>query len=417
MKTYYSTSEISNLMRNRVLIIPAWYPSDIAPITGVFIEEQAIVLSEKYEVMVYAPWLFNRGDFFLGHFPTLKEKFEHRAGLRVYRKRVLPPQLLFSTFWCYYLYAVRQGFKRILAIWGRPDLIHAHVVLPTGWVAMKLGVEYSIPVVLTEHSGYFSKTHLTSPLKRHLVRETLIGVERVLAVSPALAGYIREFHPAKKIDVVGNVIRTHLFIPSEINNLLHPKIGRISLLSSQQSRIRFLSIAFLIKKKGIHYLLEAVKILIQREITNFELIIGGDGAFRHHLEKMATPFSERCRFLGMLNREEVIHWMQQCDVFVLPSLGETFGVVLGEAMSCGKPVIATRCGGPEFVVTSETGLLVNTADPVALADAMTKFILNEVTFDALRIRQSVQQRFGEEAFLHNVSAIYEKIWSINRVHK
>jgi L-malate glycosyltransferase len=386
----------------KLLIIPAWYPSTTAPINGIFIEDQAVVLSEKYDVMVYSIQSLNRWDLLFGR-TVWKNNIEQQTGIKVYRTQILgPPQYPLFAFWKYYLDKVRKAFQKILVTWGKPDLIHAHVILPTGWAAMKLGQYYDIPVVLTEHSGPFS-VHLTSSLKQRLAYETLTNVNRVLAVSPALSQNIRHFYPNTKIDVVGNVIRTDLFArPIKNINLSH---------ISKQSGIRFLSVAHLNEQKGIHYLLEAAQLLIQRGITHFELLIGGDGPFRYHLEKMAEPFSEQCHFLGMLNRQEVIYWMQQCDVFVLPSLGETFGVVLGEAMACGKPVIATRCGGPEFVVTPEIGILVKTADSEVLAEAMTGFILKQFNYDASKTQRSIDQRFGEDAFLKNISTIYEKIWA------
>jgi glycosyltransferase involved in cell wall biosynthesis len=89
--------------------------------------------------------------------------------------------------------------------------------------------------------------------------------------------------------------------------------------------------------------------------------------------------------------------------------GETFGVVLGEAMACGKPVIATRCGGPEFLVTRETGLLVESGNAVALANAMEKFISGESSFDSSRVRGEVVRRFGERAFLDKINSIYQQI--------
>ena len=102
--------------------------------------------------------------------------------------------------------------------------------------------------------------------------------------------------------------------------------------------------------------------------------------------------------------------MQNCDVFVLSSLHETFGVVVGEAMACGKPVISTRCGGPEFVVNEETGVLVDVAKPQALADAMADFISDRVSFDPQAVRTSVVNRFSPEVFVRNVSAVYEQLW-------
>ncbi len=91
----------------------------------------------------------------------------------------------------------------------------------------------------------------------------------------------------------------------------------------------------------------------------------------------------------------------------------SFGIVLGEAMACGKPVISTLCGGPEFIVTQETGVLVEIDHPMQLADAMELFIKGNVIIDPYAIRQNVRERFGEEVFLKNITEIYQSIWKEN----
>ena len=105
--------------------------------------------------------------------------------------------------------------------------------------------------------------------------------------------------------------------------------------------------------------------------------------------------------------------MRQCDAFVLPSLGETFSLAVGEAMACGKPVIATRCGGPEFVVTTDTGVLVSTARPLELADAMAGFLKGGYRFDAGVIRNSVVARFGVDTFVEKLEAVYGELIAKN----
>jgi glycosyltransferase involved in cell wall biosynthesis len=174
----------------------------------------------------------------------------------------------------------------------------------------------------------------------------------------------------------------------------------------------FFVAARLAEQKGLNHLLEAVHILLRNGFNSFELIIGGDGPDRRKLEDLAKTLgvNEHCRFLGALNREQVRDHMQRCDVFVLSSLHETFGVVLGEAMACAKPVISTRCGGPEFVVNEETGVMVDVADPQALADAMANFISGRVFFKPEAVRNSVVNRFSPEVFVRNVSAVYERLW-------
>ncbi len=386
-------------MKRKLLILASWYPSGASGIRGIFVQDQAQVLSRTYDVTVLVPRFVGLRALTQGE--SLPRSYaEERNGIRVFREEILfPPRMFFGlrTWLCAKL--ARRGFANVLKTWGEPDIIHAHVVWPGGWMALILGREFAIPVVLTEHSGPFSM-HLQSEAQRRLVSETLMHVNRVVAVSPSLAAEIHAFCPAVDIDIIGNVIMTEYFTPVER-----------TLEEEVRPTKRFLSVAPLDEGKGIHHLLEAMQLLAQRGTTSCEVFIGGEGPASCRLEDMARALnlSDRCHFLGMLRRSDVRHWMRRCDVFVLPSLEETFGVVLGEAMACGKPVIATRCGGPEFVVTPETGLIVDVNNPSALAEAMEKFISDRPMFESRIIRQSLVRRFGEEAFLCNISSVYERL--------
>ncbi len=386
----------------KILIIPSWYPNPVEPFKSVFLEEQAIVLTHQYDVLVFFPQLLGYRYLFLD-VDGLNARVTYKDKLKIYRWRTLfsfrVPE---NIYWTYYWWSVKRGFRRLFNKWGMPDLIHAHVVLPTGWVAMKLGQEYHIPVVLTEHFGPFGH-HLSSPYKQSLVRETLMKSDRIIAVSPALAQNIRDFCPDIAIDIIGNVIGKE-FVTSTEGIVRHKQPARVT---------RFLSVAAFLKLKGIEYLLKAIQLLVQHDCTSFELILIGEGMEASLLDSKISKLdiASYCRLLGPLPRTEVKSWMQQCDVLVSSSLHETFGMVLVEAMACGKPVIATHCGGPDFIVTPETGILVDPADPVALADAMAGVLTGQFTFDALQIRQSVQKRFGENAFLQNISTVYTQVWN------
>jgi glycosyltransferase involved in cell wall biosynthesis len=391
-------------VKRKILILASWYPSEVSPISGIFIHDQAVALSREYDVAILAPRLLGWREIFKKKIRVASGR-EQTPGLSIYGGQVFSlvpgaPALAYRRW----VRAARRGFAKSLKYWGKPDLIHAHAVLPGGWAAVKLGRQYSIPVVLTEHSSPFS-IHLKTEYQRRWVRSTLAQADRVIAVSPALAKTIRDFHDGIEIDVVGNLIKTQFFVPSVSSGDASPP-----------SKIRFLSIALLTKQKGISDLLQAARLLVQRGISSFELVIGGDGPERAELERLVKSLglSNHCRFIGLLTPPEVRHWMQHSDVLVMPSLHETFCIVLGEAMACGKPVIATRCGGPEFVVAPETGILVEVANPEALANAMRDFILRQAKFDPARVRQSVIERFGEEAFLRRISAIYAQVWSKHR---
>ncbi len=412
-------------MKRKVLIVPSWYPSHASPVNGIFVQDQAVALSQQYDVAVLFPEVSSGWRQLAMGRVGPEARVDRHEEITVYREQLLMPgprplaaiNLLqriaqwdgklsketTTVLWhlARYRGAVQRGFRRLLDSWGRPDVIHAHVVLPAGWAATRLGLRHSIPVVLTEHSSPFS-VHLASKHQRRLAKDTVTQVDRVIAVSPDLARQISNVEHSLKIAVIGNVVKTAFFRPAE------PSQER-----PNKQIFRFLTVALLSKQKGIDYLLDAARLLLQRGLTGFNLVIGGDGPERTRLQRKSehVGLANHCQFLGLLTPAEVKQSMQQCDAFVLPSLHETFGIVLGEAMACGKPVISTRCGGPEFVVPPDAGLLVDVAKPEALADAMEKLVVGRVKFDPMLIRRQVVERFGEEAFLQNISRMYEQVWS------
>ena len=387
-------------MRKKILFVPSWYPNEADPISGVFIEEQAVALSKQCDVAVLLPKMASWRNVLKSDAPDRSVK-KQQSGLTVYHEyaRPLIPHGPESIDYGTFARAAEKGFQRVVSEWGTPDIIHAHVVLPAGWSAFGVAKQHRIPIVLTEHSSPFSM-HLGTELSRRLVRETLTGVNQIVAISPALAQQLLDFEPGLQIEVIGESLRTDFFVPAESVDKA-PRTGK-----------SFFVAARLAEQKGLEHLVRAVHLLVSRGLNSFELVIGGDGPDRQKLEDLVQTLgvSSYCRFLGGLNRAQVRERMQKCDVFVLSSLHETFGVVVGEAMACGKPVISTRCGGPEFFVNEENGVLVDVANPQALAGAIEDFIADRVSFDPQTVRASVVNRFSPEAFVRNITAVYQRFW-------
>ncbi|HEX6044649.1 MAG TPA: glycosyltransferase [Pyrinomonadaceae bacterium] len=386
-------------MRKKILFVPSWYPNPDDPIAGVFIEEQAVALSKEHDVAVLLPKMASWRNVVNPNAPDKSVK-KMQSGLPVYHEytRPLIPHGGETVDYDTFGRAAQKGFKRIVEDWGTPDIIHTHVVLPAGWSALGVGRKYGIPVVLTEHSSPFSM-HLGTELSRKLVRETLTNVNQIVAISPSLAKQLTDFEPNLAIEVIGESVKTDFFVPAAVDK-------------ANGTGKSFFIAARLAEQKGLEHLVRAVHFLLDRGLSSFEMVIGGDGPDREKLEELAKNLNvgNHLRFLGGLNREQVRERMQKCDVFVLSSLHETFGVVVGEAMACGKPVISTRCGGPEFIVNEENGVLVDVADPQALAGAMADFIQGRVNFDAQKVRASVVDRFSPEAFVRNITAVYDRLW-------
>lgn len=382
----------------KVMIISGSFPGRASSVAGIFVQEQARILAQRYDVAVLVPSV-------VGIRQAVAERVARRstsevfAGITVFQEREVArvPRSAASARRALIRAAVR-GYERMRAEWGEPDIIHGHFALPGGWAAVRLGERYSVPVVFTEHSGPFN-TLLGTASNRRMVREALSGADHVIGVSPSLMEEIRRFHDGFRGSVVGNVVRTDHFRPAKPQDRL------------ATSSMRFLALGIMTAVKGFGDLIDAVTLLVESGVDGFKVRLGGDGPLRMPLEETvrARGLSRWIEFLGALDRDQVRGEMQECDAFVLASHHESFGIVQGEAMACGKPVIATRCGGPEFVVDAETGVLVDKANPVSLAGAMEDFIAGRVRFDSIRVRERVVERFGEDAFLENVTRVYEQV--------
>ena len=132
---------------------------------------------------------------------------------------------------------------------------------------------------------------------------------------------------------------------------------------------------FLIPRKGVRYLLDALALLPPR-LDHWRLALVGDGPEEANLRGQAAALglTDRIEFVGVQPQPEVAAWMRRAQLFVLPSLEEGQGVVLLEALASGTPVVASDVDGIREVVTPEVGRRVPPADPPALAAALTELL-------------------------------------------
>ena len=179
---------------------------------------------------------------------------------------------------------------------------------------------------------------------------------------------------------------------------------------------RLLFVGRLIERKGVPYLIEALAEL-RRELPA-TLDIVGTGSQQPALERLAADLgvSDAIRFLGRVDDRELAALYTACDAFVLPSIvdrhGDTegLGVVLLEAMSYGRPVVATDVGGiPDIVRHEQTGLLVPQKDARALAEALRRLLTDPDLAERLGTagRAYVQTNFSWPSIVDRVVALYE----------
>jgi glycosyltransferase involved in cell wall biosynthesis len=133
------------------------------------------------------------------------------------------------------------------------------------------------------------------------------------------------------------------------------------------------------EKKGIDVLLRAFALIRDRE-PSVKLVLAGDGPLHGQLKHLASALgiANQVEFLGRQGRTQVANLLHGCEVFVLPSRSEPFGIVLVEAMACKKPIVATTAGGiPEIIENQKNGILVEPDDEKSLAEALITVLKNQ----------------------------------------
>lgn len=344
----------------RVLFIPSWYPSAVDPVLGTFVREHAKAAALHHDVSVIYPYEVER--------PTdTRTQVEDNGYLTIRQPFTpLPWRRLFPL---HYLLAFHRATRALPPSW-QPDVIHLHVGYPGGLAAAYGMIRWKAPLVYTEQAGPLAEKILATRVARwclprvarraHVVAPVSSFLARDMAKSGLLAG---------RVAILPNVVDTDVFQCSQSQGHTH-------------GSIRLLAAALLVQGKGIEHAIDAVSLLRQGG-HRATLTIAGDGPLRTPLEAraIAKKIKPHVRFSGILTKPELAAEMKRSHVFILPSERETFSVVVVEAMAAGLPVVATRCGGPEELITSDTGLLVETTSPEALARAVLKIVADPQRFD------------------------------------
>jgi len=279
---------------------------------------------------------------------------------------------------------------------NRPDVVHVITPDPGAVMLIRAAHETGIPVVYQEAGIPFHPPGFEEVYERFV--SVLPLCAGVAALSPGLA---REL-----CRVVPQLARTHVLpLITQDHN------GATARSASQQVTFGFA--ARLEHLKGPLMLLEAFRIVHQTE-AEIELKIAGDGSQRQELLDVSSSLglAEKCQLVGVYRTlKERSQFMHGIDVFVLPSLTEGTPNAIVEAMSHGKPIIATAVGGVPDMVDSETGILVAPEDVKALAAAMSRLAADPELRRrmGLAARKKYEQLFAPRVVLPLLVDFYQRV--------
>ncbi len=388
------------------------YPSPVNPTAGIFVHEQVRALIDLgHDVRVVSPkgWAP----------PGLKRWASYRRvrgfdrvdGIPVLypRKLSLPGGRLGALNADAMLWAIGGPLRRVHERWPF-QVIHAHMLVPDGWAAARVGADLGVPVVATAHRADVLDVPARSAVDRMKVGEAVGLIDAIVTVSRAIGDAAESLgRPRRPVEVVPNGADDRVFHPREA----HEARARLG-LPADGPLISY--VGKLVPRKGVDTLIEAMGLLAARPGGAPWLSMAGIGEMREGLEARARELgvADRVRFLGKLPHDDVAVAMAAGDVFVLPSLSEGLPTVVCEAMACARPVVATAVDGtPEIVDDGATGLLVPPRDPRALADALARVLddpamAGRMSAEALRRSQAT---YTWAANARRMDAIYRELVS------
>ncbi|VVB68077.1 Trehalose synthase [Candidatus Norongarragalina meridionalis] len=288
----------------------------------------------------------------------------------------------------------KEELKRLIA---ENDVVHGHnrfvYGLSESALAKKMGRKMCWTLHNARPEGINFLTDVGGQAFDDLVgRRILKRCDGVLAVSKATMEATLPHDYAGARGIAYNGVDTKTFKPMNAKTM-RERFGLRGKVVMTNCR--------LVEQKGIKYLIDAMRGI------DAQLVVFGRGPLLEKLKKRAEG-TDAVFIYEHLSDAELAALYAACDVFVLPSLWEPFGMVLAEAMACGKPVIGTRVGGIPEIVTKDCGFLAPPADSKALAERLL-LLLGD---NGLRKRMgSAGRRHVLREFTwEKTAAAYEKIY-------
>ncbi len=371
----------------RVLVIPSWYPGRTSPTAGIFIKQQVDALTSRCDVAVLH---VDAGE------DARDTVVSEEEGVTVLRASIAATNL-FNRFFGYRR-AGLSAFETLRETWGTPDIIHVQALWPAALIARAISRRYGIPYVVTEHSEEYlaqSERRLvrTPGMLPLVLRPLARGASRTIAVSGFLASRLAELGLAREPLVIPNVVAECVPVAAVVTS---PKImAHVSVMGPA---------------KNLPALLRAIAILRERR-SDFLLCLAGDGEQRAAAEALSAELrlAGSVEFLGQKSAAEVRELLARSAFTVISSTHETFSVVAAESLMCGRPVLSTRCGGPEEFITPEVGRLVDAGSAQALAEGFDWMLDHHADYDPQALHGYASKRFSPDVVAKQILEVYRSV--------
>jgi len=378
----------------KIAIISHLYPNRSYPASGTFIRSYFLGLSKLFEMEMVVPavralpftkkWTYTHSPF-LTDGEAVRLRYLSFPGGR-------------------YPHLVSRSISRAVTAYlkqERFDLLHVHWLYPDGLAIPEIRNTFDIPVVLSIHGSDWYNTRNKSKLKK-LLERSLLAADRILTVGTKLKRDIKEAFPVleDRLLVTHNPVDFKKFVPAESRESALRRIGW------DPVKKHLLCVANITHEKGIDVLLDAMEKLQKENLLLHVIGNVPDSPYSRNIISRISR-SDHVILHPPASHDIIPDYYMACDLFVLPSRREGFGISVAEAIACGKPVIATKSGGPEEIVTEDNGLLVDIDSPDQITDAVLRVLSGKTDLQQETIRSSIKMKFDSEKIINDIGSLYE----------
>lgn len=393
---------MENSNQKHIVFFSSWYPTKFNPVLGIFVRGHARAAAVHHRVTVFhactdASML--EGEFRIERNTegNLNEvilyfgrKNEGLGLLKMYKqKRRLEK---------YY----RFGMQKVEQWYGKPDLLHLHVIWPLGEIAVRSARKWNVPLLLSEHwTGYVAEDGRYAGFwMKQLTRKTVRNAKGICVLTKQQEDILKQHQLHTTYYHISNVVDTAVFYPA---------------LERDENRIQMICVAALDdRQKNISGILKAFR-TIRRNYPQVELTIVGSGVHESSLKLQSNELGLTQRgvnFTGVLKPQEIAEKMRHSTLLLLNSRFENQPVVILEALCTGLSILSTNVGGIAEIVNETNGVLFNGLDENALEKAFEQWYKIHEKFKYREIAADSASKFNLNAVADALQSVYAQILGI-----
>jgi len=260
------------------------------------------------------------------------------------------------------------------------DIVHAMIPTPLCITSVKAAKQLNIPVVFHSHTQpenwgpyipkFINNLGIITPLTYRYIIRAYNNSDVVICPTKFSETILKKYGIKTKTKIISNGVDIKKFRKIKSSRRYAAKFGLV------KDRKKLLFVGRLEAEKNVGLLIKAVP-LIEKKFKNFEVCIVGNGRLKESLESLSKKLNveNKVKFLGRVSDKELVRIYNFCDIFVLPSFVELEGMVVLEAMSCGKPILISSCKtSASSCFVNENGLTFNPRSPRDLAEKSLKLL-------------------------------------------